>query len=154
MTVDASKFSRKMRDMDALVHERLTKAVERWAGRLVAEMNAMLVISWPALAGKVEIEWTWGDAPAGSISIGKAGKGGSYETLAVTVYARARSGSGISAAWFEFGTNQRRQKKTGRATGRVTANPFFFPVFRANRARILSGLRSTLRTAIRKINAS
>lgn len=154
MSVDTSKFSRKMRQMETLVHERLTEAVERWAARVVAEMRAMLAISWPALADDVTIDWTWGDAPSGAISVGRASKGREYDQLTVTIYARAKSGSGISATWFEFGTAQRVQTTTGRRTGRVTANPFFFPVYRANKSRVQSGLRSTLRTAIKRINAS
>ena len=169
MTVDASKFHRKMRAMETLVHERLTAGMERWAGRLVTEMNAMLAISWPALAGRIEIDWTWGDAPAGSITVGTAGKGGEYDQMVVTVYARAKQGSGISATWFEFGTAPRFRHKArvtggqrtrilgrnkGGFTGQITAGPFFFPVYRANKKRILSGLRSTLRTAVKRINAS
>lgn len=154
MSVDTSKFRGKMREMEALVHERLTKAVERWADRLVVEMRTILAISWPALAGQVDIGWTWGDAPRGSISVGQASKGREYDQLTVTIYARAKSGSGLSATWFEFGTAHRVQKTTGRSTGRITARPFFFPVYRANKTRILGGLRSTLRTAIKKINAT
>jgi hypothetical protein len=168
LSVDTSKFTRKMRQMETLVHDRLTAAVERWAGRLVTDMRAILAVSWPALADKVEIDWTWGEAPAGAITIGKAGRT-EYDQITVTVYARARSGSGISAAWFEFGTAPRFRhvgrraagrrtrivgRNAGGYTGQITANPFFFPVYRANKRRIISGLRSTLRTAIRKINAS
>jgi hypothetical protein len=154
LSVDQSKFRRKMREMETLVHERLTKAVERWADRVVAEMRAMLAISWPALAADVTIDWTWGDAPSGAISVGRASKGREYDQLTVTIYARAQSRSGISATWFEFGTANRVQVTTGRQTGRITANPFFFPVYRANKSRVQSGLRSTLRTAIKRINAS
>ncbi|WP_305972698.1 MULTISPECIES: hypothetical protein [unclassified Mameliella] len=150
--VDSARFTRKMRAMETEVHDKLTRAIERWADRVVAEMRAMLALSYPAVAAKVDISWTWGQAPAGAITVGQVGRN-EFDQMVVTVYAKAKSGSGISAAWFEFGTAPRVQKKTGRPTGRISGASFFFGTYRSNRRRILSGLRSTLRRAVRNINA-
>lgn len=149
---ETARFDKKMRAMRGLVKDRLVKSIERWAERVVKEMRAMLVIQYPAVAAKVALGWTWGDAPRGSITLGSY-RGKETAELTVTIYATAKQGSGFSARWFEFGTNPRVQKTTGRATGQITARPFFYPVFRANKGRVQSGLRSTLRRAIRQINA-
>lgn len=141
-----------MRAMQTEVHDKLTRAIERWADRVVTEMRAMLAIAYPAVAPQVEIAWTWGEAPSGAITVGKVGRN-EFDQMAVTVYARARNGSGFTAVWFEFGTAPRAQKKTGRYTGRITGASFFFGTYRANRRRIVSNLRSTLRRAVRNINA-
>lgn len=140
-----------MQAMRTEVREALTKSIERQASAVVREMTAFLMATNPNVAKDVTIDWTWGDAPRGSISLGRVGES-EYSQLVVTIYARAKSGSGFDAAWFEFGTNERVQKTTGRRTGRITPTPFFFPVYRANKQRVLSNMRSTLRRVIRKIN--
>jgi len=137
--------------MRGLVKERMVEAIERNADKVVSEMRAMLAIGYPEVAAVTEIDWTWGDAPRGSIAIGKFGAN-EYEMLVVTIYARGKQGSGISTAWFEFGTHPRVQKTTGRETGQITAFPFFFTVFRANRQRVQNSLRATLRRAVKRVN--
>jgi len=152
--VDSAKFKRKMAAMRSEVKEALTRSVEANAEKVCTEMRAALAVQYPAVAAKVEIGWTWGEAPRGSFTIGKASFNGKETTaLSVTIYARAKSGSGISAGWFEFGTAER-FTKSGKSTGRITAGPFFYPVYRANRQRVQSSLRAVLRRAVKKINAS
>ncbi|WHZ35756.1 hypothetical protein [Sagittula sp. MA-2] len=152
--VETAKFRKKMAAMRTEVHEALVRSVEANAEKVCAEMRAMLAIQRPAVAAQVDIDWTWGDAPKGSFTIGKASFNGAETTaLTVTIYARAKSGSGISAGWFEFGTAPRFHE-SGKATGRITATPFFFPVYRSNRQRVQSSLRAALRRAVKKINAS
>ncbi|EBA06002.1 hypothetical protein [Sagittula stellata] len=150
--VETSRFRRKMAAMRTEVREALANAIERNADNVCAEMRIMLAVQYPAVAAKVDIGWTWGDAPRGSITVGKVG-GRETDQIAVTIYATAKQGSGFSAAWFEFGTAER-FTKDGKSTGRITAGPYFFPVYRANKRRVLTSLRSTLRRAVRKINAS
>ena len=149
--VQSAKFKRKMSAMKTLVNEKLTEAVERQAEAVVKEMRLMLAIQEPGVAAKTEIGWTWGDdTPRGSVTVGKTSFGG--EAMAVTIYATAQQGSGFSAGWFEFGTKPR-VTKSGANRGQITGAGFFFPVYRANRQRILNNLRSTLRRAVKKINA-
>lgn len=147
---DTARFKRKIAAMKTMVPERMQTAVARQADSLVAEMQAMLAIQQPAVAAQTEIDWTKGEAPKGSVTVGRAEVKGGFT---VTIYARGRQGSGFSAAWFEFGTAPRVQKTTGRSTGQIVATPFFFPVYRANRQRVLSNLRATLRRAMKKIDA-
>jgi hypothetical protein len=150
--VDATGLKAKFRALPDTIEEALKKQFEKEAEKLVKEMRLFLGASWPALEDDIEINWTWGDAPAGAVTVGSYGRKDTA-ALVVTIYARAVSGSGVSAAWFEFGTAERVQKKTGRRTGRITASPFFFPPYRANRQRIRNNLRGALRRAVRKLNA-
>lgn len=117
--------------------------MQRTAERVTREMRAFN----PLTDADIEINWTWGDAPKGSVTLGtvRSGKnpGKTYDKIAITIYARGR---GFAAMWFEHGTAERFQKSTGRRTGRVTAQPFFFPVYRANKKRI----RSTINAAVRR----
>jgi hypothetical protein len=151
--VKNAKFARKMRAMRSDVKEALIKSVERNAEKVCDEMRLMLAVQYPAVVRQVEIGWTWGDAPRGSFAIGKASNGTETTSLSVTIYARGKQGSGISPTWFEFGTAERFTKE-GESRGRITAGPFFYTVFRANRQRVQASLRAALRRAVKKINAS
>lgn len=151
--VQNAKFAKKMRLMRSEVNEALSRSVERNAEKVCVEMRTMLAIQYPAVAAQVEIDWTWGDAPRGSFTIGKASNGAETTALSVTIYARGKQGSGLNAAWFEFGTAER-FTKDGESRGRITAGPFFYTVFRANRQRVQASLRAALRRAVKKVNAS
>ncbi|GAA4218625.1 hypothetical protein GGQ68_002512 [Sagittula marina] len=151
--VQNAKFTKKMRAMRSEVKEALVRGVERNAEKVCDEMRLMLAVQYPAVAAKVEIGWTWGDAPTGSFTIARASNGAETTALSVAIYARGKQGSGLSAAWFEFGTAER-VTKSGARRGRITAGPFFYTVFRANRQRVQASLRATLRRAVKKINAS
>lgn len=150
--VESARFERKMRAMRDVVQDKMATALERNAERVVKEMQVLLAVQYPAVFRRVEIAWTWGDAPRGSITVGTV-RGNDYDQIAITIYARGKQGSGITPAWFEFGTAPRVQKTTGRRTGQITAGPFFFPAWRANKKRVRASLQTTLRNALRKINA-
>lgn len=77
------------------------------------------------------IGWTWGDAPSGAISLGKAKAG----RLSITIYA---GGGEAFYAWFqEFGTVN------------MPANPFFFPSYRKLRRKAKGRVTRKINKAIR-----
>jgi HK97 gp10 family phage protein len=84
------------------------------------------------------IGWTWGDAPEGSMVIGKVkggkGAGKEYASLAITIY--AGGGKAFYGRFQEFGTKN------------MPANPFFFPAYRAKRASVKSGLTRVIKKAV------
>lgn len=94
---------------------------------------------------KDKIHWTLGDAPAGSVVLIRAGAR-TRGSLRVTVYV-----NDYRAHWFEFGTAERVQKKTGRRTGRMTPSPFFWPSYRALRRRVRSRMSRAVNKAIREL---
>ncbi len=79
------------------------------------------------------IGWTWGDAPEGSMTVGKVkGSGAAYGTMAITIY--AGGGKAFYGRFQEFGTKK------------MPANPFFFPSYRAKRR----GVQQSLARAVKK----
>jgi hypothetical protein len=136
-------LKRKFRGAPKIVHERLERGLERIGDDIVREMSAL-----NPLPGDIQIMWTWGDAPKGAVTLGKFGKA-EQDSMSITIYAR---GETFAAHWFEFGTARRFQKTTGRYTGFIAARPFFYPVWRANRASVRRRLNGILRRAIRKAN--
>ena len=123
-----------------LVQDELVAQLEREAEKVVRDMKALVPVDTGALRNS--INWTWGDAPAGSVTIGKV-RGSSYERIAITIYAGTRDKSLGSADAFyarfqEFGTRK------------MAANPFFYPAWRANRARVKTNITRAIRRAMKK----
>lgn len=106
--------------------------LEDIADEIVAKMYSLA----PQLSGDMagSIGWTWGDAPAGSFSIGTVG-GRAYGALRITIYAGDKDT--FYARFQEFGTVK------------MPANPFFFPVWRVERKRVKARLSRALRKAIK-----
>lgn len=130
-----------------LIVDEVVQQIEREAERIVQQMRA---IAPKPVAGtnEIEIGWTWGDAPRGSITIGKVA-GREYDKIAVRIYARGPQGSGWAAVWFEFGTKDRFHK-SGKWTGRMPITPFFFPTYRANRSSAKSNISRAVRRGLKK----
>lgn len=109
-----------------------------------AEMVAMMRQFAPEFL-RDKIEWTLGNAPAGSVVLIRAGAR-TRGALRVTIYV-----ADYRAHWFEFGTADRVQKKTGRSTGRIAPQPYFWPSYRALRRRVRSRLTRAVNKAIREM---
>lgn len=151
MVQNVAAFRRKFRESPKIIHERLEKGLARIGDDVVREMNVL-----NPLPGTIIIDWTWGDAPAGSVKLGAFGKA-DREGMTITIFATARPGEypggfPAIARWWEFGTLNRVQKTTGRRTGSIPAQPYFWPVWRSNRSRVKARLTGILRRAIRKAN--
>ena len=114
------------------VREAVSDAMEKAADDLVKDMRATVGKKSGKLAAS--IGWTWGEAPKGSMVIGKVAKN-EYATMQITIYA-----GGKEAFWGrfqEFGTRKMR------------ANPFFFPIYRARRRSIKTRIGRAMNKAIR-----
>lgn len=150
MVKGVEKFRARMRDMPENVREELVVSMQRAADRLVDEIRVVMYTRTPLTDAEVEVNWTWGEAPVGAITIGTVhggrNKGLQYEKMKVTVYAVGR---GIRARWFERGTPERRHK-SGKPVGKIKATPFFYPTYRANRDGIKRAMTSAVRRAVRK----
>lgn len=108
------------------------RAMEDVATQLVAEMRALA----PKRSGRLarSINWTWGDAPAGSLTIGTVG-GLEYGAMRITIYA-----GGKAAYWARF-------QEFG--TVKMAAHPFFYPVWRTRRRGAKSKITRAINKAIR-----
>lgn len=127
------------------ITEEVTKAVEKICNEIVRDMRG--VAPHPKIAAA--IDWSWGDAPAGALTVGTF-KGKSYGAINATVFVRRNPA--FYAHWFEFGTRPRVQKTTGRSAGQMTAQPFFYPVIRANKRLFRNRLRAAINRAVKRAN--
>jgi len=121
------------------VRDALAKQLEAEATKIVMQMKTLVPVDTGAL--RDSIDWTWGDAPAGSLSIGKV-RGRQYGKVSITVYAGTRDKSlGDADAFYarfqEFGTVK------------MAASPFFYPTWRANKTRVKSALSRAVKKAAR-----
>lgn len=117
---------------NALINVRA--AMEEAATDIVEEMWSRAPQGATGRVG-ASIGWTWGDAPAGSFTIGKVG-GKEYSSLKITIY--AGGGDAFYAKFHEFGTVK------------MSANPFFFPVWRARRKRVKGRISRAISKAIKE----
>jgi hypothetical protein len=147
MVQGLAEFNRRWGAIPAKVRASVQEAMERYAEQIVGEMDARKPLQ------EIEIGWTWGGAPAGAVTLGKVATE-SERSLRITIYATAATEGGSFpsvARWFEFGTAERVQKTTGRGTGRIAAQPYFFPTWRARRTRVRGGITRAMNKAIREV---
>lgn len=111
--------------------------MEEGAAEIVAEMKRLAPVQSGAL--RDSIGWTWGDVPAGSFTIAdvRSGKnaGEQYATLRIKIYAGSKEA--FYARWQEFGTKEH------------PAQPFFYVIWRKERAKFRRRIRAAVRAAIR-----
>lgn len=140
MVKGVETFRKRLRGIPAKVRAEASAAMEAVAEDVVREMRA-----FNPLPRDIEIAWTWGSAPRGAITLGRVART-QYDRIAVTIYAR---GDTFSAAWFEHGTAERFHR-SGKSVGRITAQPFFYPVYRANKRRIRARISRAVRRGFQK----
>ncbi len=120
--------------------DEVARVLETQAEKIVGDMRRLAPKRTLALVNS--IGWTWGDAPKGSISIGKV-RGKSFDQVVITIYAGTRDKSLGSADAFyarfqEFGTVK------------MPANPFFFPAWRANKRTAQAAMKRAVSKGVRK----
>jgi HK97 gp10 family phage protein len=119
-------------------------AMETHAEKIVVDMRRLVPKRTLALHGS--IGWTWGDAPKGAITLGKVRRASDrYGRISVTIYAGTRDKSlGDADAFYarfqEFGTVK------------MTANPFFYPAWRAGRKAARSAIKRAVNRGVMRSN--
>ncbi len=131
MVTGVTALHRRFAKVPNVIKAEVEKQIAKEADKLVAEMK--LVVSEKSGDLRESIDWTWGDAPAGSLVIGRA-FGKDYGKVSVTIYADK-----FYARHQEFGTIK------------MAANPFFFPIYRANKTRIRGNLTRAVTRAMKKV---
>lgn len=125
------------------VQKRTQEAMEKGATELVAMMKALAPKDSGALASS--IGWTWGDAPAGSFTLGTVGSR-DYATMRITIYAgnaetmvtNSRGVEFQNAILQEFGTQD------------MPPSPYFYVSWRFLRRRIKSRITREMKKAIKE----
>lgn len=136
--------------------DRMPKVAKELIRQRMAEVADDTVRMMKSLAGDPaiinSIGWTWGAAPKGSRVVAVAKGAGLGGDLTITIY--AGDNDAFYVWWWEFGTADRVQKTTGRRAGRMTAGPFFFVSWRAQRRSARNKMRRAVRDAARAVAAS
>lgn len=133
MTVKGlADFQRRWLAIPEAVRINAKAELEDIADDLVAQMYSLAPQASGDLAGS--IGWTWGDAPSGSVVVGKVG-GREYGALRITIYAGNKKA--FYARFQEFGTKN------------MAANPFFYPTWRVNKRRVKARLTRVIKKAIK-----
>jgi HK97 gp10 family phage protein len=138
MVEGLARFNARWAAIPERVREEVTRAMETVAPLIVADMRR-LAPKGDTLRVASSINWTWGDAPAGTMVLGsfgaKGGKNVDYGTLRITFY--AAGGAAFYGKFHEFGTRK------------MTASPFFYPVWRVWKRRVRSRIRSAISRGIK-----
>ena len=140
-----AEFEARFAAIPEKVRAAVATAMEEIAAQLVADMMSKRPLT------EITIGWTWGDAPKGSLTLGSV-SGREYGGMKITIYASALiDGTDFPAIaqWFEFGTKERYQK-SGKFTGKITTQPFFYPVWRARKRWIKGKITRAINKALRE----
>ena len=136
MVKNLDKFQRKMRGLPIQIRLEVVRQLEKEADKIVKLMRAFA----PKGATRQLVEsigWTWGDVPKGAVTVGKVA-GSEHDRIAIKIY--AGGGDAFYARFQEFGTVK------------MAANPFFFPVWRAEKRRAKAGVKRAVSRAIKRVN--
>lgn len=143
-----AQLNRKLRAIPQVVEAEIKAAMAKGADEVVALAKSLVPVDDGDL--RDSIEWTWGDAPSGALAIASAGDG----NLRITIYAGDEKA--FYARWVEFGTAQHPQGGMfkGATHPGTTAQPFFYPSWRALRRRVKSRLTRAMNKAAKRISGS
>lgn len=114
------------------VRQATRAAMEKGADEIVALMKSRVPVDDGDL--RDSIGWTWGEAPKGSITIGKSRPLKDGDEL-ITIY--AGNDKAYYARWVEFGTQKH------------TPQPYFYPSYRQLKRRTKSRVTREMKKAIK-----
>ena len=133
--------------------------MEEAAKDLVALMKSLVPVDRGDL--QASIDWTWGEAPEGTLAMDSFGEGEKQ----ITIHAGAGLDIPAVARWVEFGTAPHNVAKGGGtkagqsqlAAGKgkphpgARAKPYFFPAYRAKKKAILARMRRAIKAELKKV---
>lgn len=129
------RLNRKLKRLPQATKDQISEAIAQSAREIVDMAVNLVPVDSGDLAGS--IGWTWGKAPKGAMTLGVVKSSGSE--LVATVY--AGDSEAFYARWVEFGTQK------------MTAQPFFYPSYRALRKRSKSRIKRAVTKAAKKVAA-
>jgi HK97 gp10 family phage protein len=135
------RLRRKLKQMPEVIKEQIRQEMEKAAEQIVKMAKSLVPVDSGAL--RDSIGWTWGDPPGGAMVLAAAGDG----DLRITIYAGTRDKKlGDMDAFYvrfvEFGTSK------------MSAHPFFYPSYRANKKRAASRIRRAINKAVKQVASS
>lgn len=159
LSIGKARVSKKLQAMASMCQAEVAATMADEATRIVSEMQAVV----PKRTHELEksIGWTFGDPPkdAKFVAQGRRTKiAGQF--LRISIYA----GSFVAywARWVEFGTKARApgvyrdEKNKRRNAGKrghaaTPAQPYFWPIWRANQNHVRTAIRNAMKRAIKNV---
>lgn len=139
--IGLENLRRKLKAMPQRIEAQIRAALEKSADEIVAMAKALVPVDSGAL--RDSIGWTWGDPPSGAMVLGTAKEG----EMRITIYAGTRDkklgdADAFYARFVEFGTQK------------MSAQPFFYPSYRANKKRARGRITRAINKAVKEVAAS
>lgn len=130
--LNVQRLRMKLNNLPKAAQDAIRRELAFAAGRIVISAKSFV----PVDEGKLRdsIGWRFGEAPKGSFVIGRASVG---PGLTVTVF--AGNSEAFYARWVEFGTVK------------TSAQPFFFPAYRANKRSAVAAIRRAVNRSARTV---
>lgn len=132
MVEGLDRLKRRFDAIPQAVRDAAKAELERAAQEVVDTMRRFAPVESGDL--RDSINWTWGDAPAGTMTIGTVG-GTEYGALRITIYAGGKDA--FYARFQEFGTVK------------MPAHPFFYPAWRSKKRKLRGRLSRAISKAIK-----
>lgn len=145
--IGLQKLQKKLDAMPRVAKEEIRSALEKSADEIVA-MAKNLAPSLkkpdtrkknPRRPGELRdsIGWTYGKAPKGALTLGEVRASQLAGDLTITIF--AGNSDAFYARWVEFGTQK------------MSAQPYFYPSYRANKRRTRSRVTRAINRAAKKV---
>lgn len=139
--IGLDRLTRKLTAIPRHVEAATIPAMESGAAEIVTMMKRLAPVESGAL--RDSIGWTWGDAPEGAMVLGRSKARGGPGRKFITIYAGSAQTMVGSRAQFQLA----RLQEFG--TQNMTANPFFYPSWRASRKRVRGRITRAMKKAIK-----
>lgn len=148
-----ASLERKLRVLPDAAREMIAPAMEASAQDVVDLARSLVPTHRGVL--RASIDWTWGDAPKGSIVLGRVrSTGRGAGNMQITVF--AGNEQAYYARWVEFGTKPHTNAGSHKGTHNpgTAARPFFYPAYRAVKKKVKSRVSRAVTKSAKQVAAS
>ena len=152
--IGLDRLNKKLALLPIAAQRKIRDAMEDGAREIVAMMKSLVSVDSGDL--KNSIDWTWGSAPKGSLTIGTVrGRGMSSTGSENTITIYAGDAEAFYARFVEYGTAAHTAGGmfAGTTIHAIAASPFFFVSYRANRKRVKSRITRAVNKSAREVAA-
>lgn len=129
-----ARLEKKLKALPGAARDAIRAEMEKQATAIVEMAKGLVPVETGDL--RDSIGWTWGRAPKGAMVLARA-KAALGADLSLTIY--AGNSEAYYARWVEFGTQK------------MSAQPYFFVSYRANKRGAKNAIRRAVRNAARKV---
>lgn len=149
--IGTERLVRKLRALPEAVKREMRAAIAAGAAEVVSLAKSLVPVDDGDL--RESIGWTWGEPPKGSITLGQVRGAKAAAGLIATIY--AGDSKAYYARFVEFGTAPHINGGIYPGTQHpgTSAQPFFYPAYRAVRKRIRSRVTRATNKAARRVAA-